>query len=428
MKYYALVDCNNFYASCERVFRPDLEGQAIVVLSNNDGCIIARSAEAKALGIEMGTPYWEISPLLKRHKVKVFSSNYPLYGDLSERVMQILAQYSPEVEVYSIDESFLCFNFHGQSEQQLIDLCAAMRTDVKRCTGIPVSVGIAPSKTLAKLANRIAKKHTETGVYSLITPDARAEWLPKVEVQDIWGIARGYAKRLGFLNIRTAAQFQAANPSLIYRNLGVNGLRLHKEINGKACFDMETPATERKNLMVTRSFRYDVYELAQLEEAVASYTTRLAEKIRKYHMVAAAMSVYLWVNPFRNNRSDGKACFVTSIELPLPTANTNELIHWALLSLRSLYEAGCNYKKAGVMVSELRSDNCVQGNLFVAPDKHLQSRKLTEALDKINLKAGRNVVGFAACGIEKSWSRKAEWESPHYTTKWSDILRVKRDR
>ena len=419
MKYFALVDCNNFYASCERSFNPHLQDRPIVVLSNNDGCVIARSEEAKALGIPMGIPYWEVRDLIKREKVKVFSSNYQLYGDMSNRVMNILRAHSSDMEVYSIDEAFLELAFFDQSQASLFDYGCKLRQKVMKGTGIAVSVGIGATKTLSKLANHIAKK--QQGVYVLNPNDPMLSGIP---TEKIWGVGSAYKRRLKKIDVHTVAQLQAVDESWMRKEFGVVGLRLLKELKGTTCQKLEPPITEKKEMMVSRAFRRDVYELSELLEAISVYATRLGEKLRQYKQSTGMLTVFLWANPFRNQRKDGRKYFAQSIELPLHTNNTNELIEWSAKVIKFLFERGTNYKKAGIMASQLKPANILQTNLFVPADKLQKSKRIMQAVDKINTQMGRNTVYFSSCGRQQGWARKEQWSSPRYTTRWEELLRI----
>ncbi len=421
MKYFALVDCNNFYASCERIFRPDLAEKPIVVLSNNDGCIIARSNEAKALDIDMGLPYWKIKDVIKQHDVKVFSSNYPLYGDISERMTNFLTQRCSDIEVYSIDESFLVFSFYQQTEASLIQHCKKLKQDIYKSIGMPVSIGIGRTKTLSKLANHIAKKYTDDGVYFLHPNDSILE---RIGIEKIWGVGSAYKKRLGNINISTVAQLSNVQDSWMKSEFGVVGLRMIKELNGCSCLALDPPTSSRKNVMVSRSFRRDVYELDELKEAISVYATRLGEKLRRYNQAAEVLTIYLSANSFKNKRKDGRVYFSRTIALPIATSNTNDLIKWSCKAIESLYEKNTNYKKTGILASHLKPANQIQMHLFKSTNQHLKNKKLMKAMDKINKSNGNNTVYFASCNRQQSWSRKAEWESPKYTTRWEDLLTI----
>jgi len=321
--YFAIADCNNFYASCERAFNPKLRNQPIVVLSNNDGCVVARSNEAKALNIEMGVPYWEVRPILEKNKVQVFSSNYQLYGDLSARVMNLLQANCADVEIYSIDEVFMKLRPFQGTPQKLLADNIQLRALILQGTGIPVSIGIAPTKTLAKLANHIAKKRTKSGVFILASDNPI---LAEIPISKVWGIAKGYEKRLAKIKVQTVADLIGVNEGWMRQEFGVVGVRLLKELQGFPCYDLEPPVTQRKNMMVSRSFRKDIYHLEQLVEAIANYATRLGEKLRKYQQSTSQLTVFLSANRFKNTRKDGKHYFALTVELPLATSCTNELI------------------------------------------------------------------------------------------------------
>lgn len=421
MKYFALVDCNNFYASCERVFQPQFEKTPIVVLSNNDGCVVARSNEAKAIGIPMGEPAFKLRPLMNRENVKVFSSNYALYGDMSRRVMEILALHCADIEVYSIDEAFLELVFAQQTKESLEIWAEQLRILILNWVGIPVSIGIAPTKTLAKLANHIAKKQTTNGVYFL---SSDAPLLANIPVDEVWGVGAAYVKRLGESGITTVAQLAAVNEKWMHQEFGVVGLRLVKELKGYRCYELEPPPGERQNTMVSRSFAKDIYDQQALEQRIALYATRLGEKLRQYDQATPVLTVYLWVNKFKNTRKDQRTCFVQSIELPLATNNTNRLIQWSTLLTRSLYQEGTNYKKAGIMASHLVPAHLLQGNLFADPAVEQRSKKLMKAMDAINKKMGRNTLHFAACGHDQSIPVQQSYRSQRYTTRWKELLRV----
>jgi len=418
---FALVDCNNFYASCERLFQPALARTPIVVLSNNDGCVVARSNEAKALGIPMGIPLFKIRSLIRSGKVKVFSSNYTLYGDLSRRVMEVLSRHCAEVEIYSIDEAFLRLNFFGQTDASLTDWATEVRTRVGRGVGIPVSVGMAPTKTLAKLANHLAKKRTVTGVATLNPGDPVMAELP---VDEVWGVGRAYHERLTRVGITTAAQLAAADLAWIRRSFGVVGVRLVRELRGEVCLELEPPLNGRKNTMVSRSFPKDISDPAELERRLALYATRLGEKLRQYDQAARMLSVFLWVNRFRNPRPDGRLCFTRAIELPVATNHTNELIHHAKLIGRSLAEAGTPYKKAGIMAGELVPAATRQGSLFTNRAADLRNDEIMRVMDAINAADGRGTVSFASCGTSTAIPLRREFRSSDYTTCWKGILGV----
>jgi DNA polymerase V len=425
-----LMDCNNFYASCERAFQPQLVGKPIVVLSNNDGCVIARSNEAKALKIEMGVPFWEIKKVIKEHKVHVFSSNYPLYGDMSERIMNIAKDHCGDVEIYSIDESFLKFDTHYNTAEQT---CKTLRAKVLQGTGVPVSIGIAPTKTLAKIANHVAKKGMTTGflgqntegVFTLVdTPEIDAI-LAGFEVSKVWGIGRAYQKTLADYGILTAFDLKNASQTWIKQKFGVVMLRTVKELNGIPCLALEPPIESRQNVMVSRSFRKDVYAISELTEALSVYATRLGEKLRQYKQTTDQLTIFLWTNPHKRLTVDAKIYFSETIKLPYATSDTAMLIHYALLVLKKIYQPQLNYKKGGILAHDLMPDNATQGNLFESMDTALRHKTLMGVMDSMNKKYGKETLQIASCGVQHTWSRQAQFCSAGYTTKWGEILRVK---
>lgn len=421
MSWYALADCNNFYASCERVFNPALRMRPVVVLSNNDGCVVARSNEAKALGIPMGAPLFQIRELVRKHQVSVHSSNYALYGDMSRRVMSILQKHCADVEVYSIDEAFMQLDYYGWQLDQYRDYALSLRAVLLQCTGIPVSIGIARTKTLAKLANHIAKKQIPDGVYILYPGDER---LGALLIEEVWGVGPAYQHRLNAAGIHTVAQLAAADEYWMKKEFGVVGQRMLRELNGWACLELEPPVAERQNMMVSRSFARDVYALDELCEAVAVYATRLGQKLRHHEQHAGVLTVFVWANRFHNQRADGRACFSRTIELPLAASNTNDLIAYAVAAVKSLYEKGTNYKKAGVLASQLSPQRVLQTNLFVPEAPSRRAAALMQTIDDINRRMGANKVYFAACGKNPGFRLEAKWRSPRYTTRWEELLCV----
>lgn len=422
--YFALVDCNNFYASCERVFRPELDHTPIVVLSNNDGCVVARSNEVKALGVPMGVPIFKIKDLIKTHNIQVFSSNYALYGDFSNRIMTILQQHCPDVEVYSIDEAFLKFEFYHNDEQTLLNYCTHLRQIIKQWVGIPVSIGIGTTKTLAKLANHIAKKRTQTGIFSLIHEANHEKILPTIAVDEVWGVGRRYRARLEQHNISTVWQLRNAHQSWIRKEFGVVLLRTVKELNGFPCFQLETPATERKHIVVSRSFKKDIYDLPTLKERVAVYATRLGEKLRYFQQKTKLLSVFLRVNRFRNQRPDGRTYFNATLELSHATNSTNELITAALHLTQRLHQPKTNFKKAGLMAHALYPEEFMQTNLFTTSEAIKANSDLMKTIDTINKKMGKHTIFFGACGQPPSFKHRMEKRSPRYTTRWEELRKV----
>ena len=414
----ALVDCNNFYASCERVFQPRLENKPIVVLSNNDGCVIARSNEAKALGIKMGAPAFKMKPVFDYHNVHVFSSNFALYGDLSNRVMQILSQESPAIEIYSIDEAFLDLKGIKKLNKFSIDL----RKKVGQWTGIPVSIGIAPTKTLAKVANRIAKKHKKDGVFLMKEPSTITHVLKHVAVDELWGVGRKYSKFLSQRGFQTAYDLVNASESWVRNNMTVNGLRMIKELKGISCLPLEYETQRKKNICTSRSFGMDVKKHHELEEAVASYASTCAMKLRKEKSLTSSILVFVKTNPFKDLNSQYNAS--QKIILDVPTNDSMEIISQALSVLKRIYKDGFNYKKAGVIVGDIVSEESRQLSLFTTQDI-FKTKNIMNAMDDINRKMGRNKVRLAVQGFDRKWRLKQEKLSPCYTTRFEDVLEVK---
>ena len=414
----ALVDCNNFYASCERVFQPHLENKPIVVLSNNDGCVIARSNESKALGVKMGAPAFQMKEIFDKNNVHVFSSNFALYGDLSKRVMTILQGEAPQIEIYSIDEAFLDFTGIIDKKKQAVDL----RNKVKKWTGIPVSVGLAPTKTLAKIANHVAKKHTKHGVFVLDNNRLIIKVLKRIPVGDVWGVGRRYAEFLSSKGIYTAYDLTLKNDHWVKRNLSINGLRMVKELKGIPCYALESSTSRKKNICTSRSFGRKVKDFDELKEAVATYATGCAMKLRKEKSLAFKVMVFLTTNPFNTSETQYRAS--QKIMLDVPTNDGVEITKVAISALKKIYKSGFIYKKAGVIVSEIVPDYTRQLSLFDNRDVNKQ-KKLMDVMDKLNTQMGRDKVRLAVQGFDRKWRLKQERLSPCYTTRLADILTVK---
>lgn len=420
-KSYALIDCNNFYASCERAFRPELRNRPVVVLSNNDGCVIARSNEAQALGIDMGTPYFKCKAMMERHGVAVFSSNYALYGDLSSRVMRVLTRFCPGVEIYSIDEAFADLSgIPGGADA----FARRLRATVEAWTGIPVSIGIGSTKTLAKLANRFAKKQPRCrGVFDLTAspdPDRVLRW---TEIGDVWGIGPRHAKRLRKLGINTALDFRGLKRDWVKKKMTVTGLHTLLELRGLPCHDFASGPVDKKTIVSSRSFGHPVTRLDHLLEATAQYTTRAAEKLRRQKSVAASILAFLQTNKFKL----GQPQYSNEISIPLPvsTAHTPTLIKAAQSGIERIYKEGYAFKKCGVMLSGLEPVNGRWLSLLdLPPSTHDRHAPLMEALDHCNTRWGRDTVKFAASGINGSWRMRRELMSPRYTTVWEELLEV----
>lgn len=421
---FALVDGNNFYVSCERVFQPALTGVPVAVLSNNDGCVISRSAEVKALGVSIGTPFHEIRPLIRDHGVRVFSSNYALYGDMSRRVVQVLQQFTPDVEIYSIDESFLSFDRLPDAQA----LGGDIRERVLRWTGIPTCVGFGPSKTLAKLANVIAKRTPELeGVCDLSDPAEREARFSGLPVSMVWGIGRRLAARLEPLGIRTVPELLAADPRALRSLMTVVGERILRELRGVPCLPLEMLPARRKGAACTRSFGYPVRDWQEMAEAVSAYASRLAEKLRAENLLTENLTVGLETSRNRTDQPFYRAS--RTLVLPEATSDSRHLVAAARALAHSLWREGLAYKKAGVWASDLLTADQVQPGLFAASaDKNGtadgRQKKLMQAMDGLNRRFGLEKVRVASSGLERGWSMRRDFMSPRYTTDWADLLTV----
>jgi DNA polymerase V len=417
---FALVDCNNFYVSCERVFNPALNGKPVVVLSNNDGCVIARSNEAKALGIKMGVPAFQIAEFLQKNDVAVYSSNYALYGDLSHRVMSSLGQFTPELEIYSIDEAFL--NLVGLAVDYP-EYARKIRETVLKNIGIPVSVGIGPTKALAKTANYYAKKIPENqGIYVLDSPTKINDALKLFNVEEVWGIGRQYSKLLKSLGIKTAWDFTQLQDSWIKKKMTIVGLRVKKELEGISCLGLELIPPAKKVICTSRSFGKPQAELEPLQEAVATYAARCAAKLRKQRSCAGMLMVFIHTNGFKADEPQYEKNFVC--RLPVATNSAMELIRYALFALKAIYKSGYRYKKAGVLVLDIVSEDQIQGSLFDYVDRHKQAIIMT-TLDEINFKYGRDTLKIAVQDSGDKWKLRQEKLSPSYTTDWKDLITIR---
>ena len=422
MPVFALVDCNNFYASCEKLFRPDLKDTPIVVLSNNDGCVVARSREAKLLGIKMGVPVFQIKSEMQRHGILAFSSNYALYADLSSRVMRTLEEMAPRVEVYSIDEAFL--DLTGiESAISLVEFGQQVRERIGHWIGITVCVGIAPTKTLAKLANHAAKKYPATqGVVDLTNPDRQRRLLALVPVDDVWGVGRRLSKRLNALGITTALDLANASPRAIRDQFSVVLERTVRELNGEACIGLEEIPPTKKQIVCSRSFGVKVTQFELLREAVCEYATRATEKLRKEQQQAKVMTVFIRTSPFKDNEPQYSNS--ASGELLIPSCDTRDFIELANHLLKRIWKDGFRYAKAGVMLSDFYDPGMFQPGLFDDVSTRSNSQQLMSVLDTIN-QSGAGKVFFAGQGTKKDWSMKREHLSPAYTTRWDQLPRVK---
>lgn len=399
----ALVDCNNFYVSCERVFDPKLAGRPVVVLSNNDGCVIARSEEAKALGIRMGAPIFKAEHIVDSCGVAVYSSNYSLYGDLSQRVMGTLQEFTPEVEVYSIDEAFMRLEAEG-GEQTLSARALEVRERVRQWTGIPVSIGLAPTKTLAKLANRTAKRtQVAQGVLDLTEPSEQEGVLEETAVEDVWGVGPAYSALLRKAGIETARTLRDADRRWVRRRMTVVGARIVEELRGISCLPIEQCPPAKKSVTCSRSFGAPVESLSEMREAVAVYMTRAAERMRKHRMAAGVVTVFINTNRFSEEPQYNNS---VTFELAYPTDATNELLEWSLRGLERIYRAGYRYKKAGVILSHLRPADGLTARLF-GNCEYERARRVMRAVDEINARHGRDTVRLGVADPGGRWKTRA---------------------
>ena len=412
----ALVDCNNFYAACERVFNPKIENSPVIVLSNNDGCVIARSNEAKLLGIKMGSPAFKIKKLIDENNVQVFSTNFSLYGDMSKRVMNILSSEVLKMEVYSIDEAFLDF-FEDSSIQRGIFI----REKIKKWTGIPVSIGIAPNKTLSKVASHIAKKKTNSGVFKIIDDYQVSKLLQSLSVSDLWGIGRKSAKKLRDFGIVSAFDLRSCRSSWLRRNFSIKLVKLQSELNGNIEFPLELVKKRKKNICTSRSFSKDIYDFSILKEAVANYANKCAQKLRKEKSCCKYVGVFLNTNYFKSSSRQYHP--YKTIKLIEPSSDSMRIVSVAIQLLKEIYKSGYSYKKAGVIVGENISRDQIQLSLF-ASKSHLRSNKINLTVDKINSLIGKDKVRLAVQGNGQRIKLGQSRLSPCYTTNFNDLLKV----
>lgn len=421
---YALIDCNSFYASCEQAFRPDLKGKPVVVLSNNDGCIVAANREAKALTtLPMWEPVFQYADELVRMNVHIFSSNYSLYADMSHRVMNLLKKFSPHIEIYSIDEAFL--NLEGLAIQDMTVFGKEIRNCILQSTGLPVGVGIAPTKTLAKVANRISKKFQDQlgNVYVIDNEEKRLKALKWLPVEDVWGIGRAYTTKLKLMNIHKAYEFTQLPDSIVRKMMNVVGVRIKYELDGKSCLSLDEVRPAKKAIGTAKSFGEKLSDYHLICEALAHYVSECAVKLRTQKSCANIMTIFIHTNPF--SKDDAQYYQNISIQLPQASNSTMELVKHALIGLKTIFKEGYSYKKVGVLLSGLIPENTVQGNLFYQLDvsKH---QAIMNTLDKLNLSMGKSTVKVAACGTRRSqWKIKQEQLSPRYTTCWDELLKIK---
>ena len=426
----AIVDCNSFYCACERLFQPQLQHAPVVVLSNNDGCIVSRSDEAKQLGINMAIPYFQAKELIEKNKVHAFSSNYHLYGDLSWRVMETMRQLAPPgcVEVYSVDEAFI--NLDHIASDQLQDYCVSLKKKIETWTGISVSIGVGPNKVLSKVANRLAKKSKLlTGCVVILNDTKKIQAaLQSTPIDDVWGIGYSYSEKLKTYGIHTAYALSIKDLSWGKRFLGgVPGMKLIRELKGMHSHEMQAPRTSKKMIATTRMFGRTVSEWQEIEEALATYATRTAEKLRRQHSAAYGVSVFLLkktppqtdISHYHHGRQVSGY-----VKLDNPSNLTPDIIKAVVALGKSLYEQGELYKKAGVILSDFVPDNALQTNLFVAP-RDQNRKKLMNVIDNMNAAFRDDILKFATSGTQKNWKMRSERRSKRYTTRWDELCLVR---
>ena len=414
----ALVDCNSFYVSCERLFNPKIRRKPVVVLSNNDGCIISRSSEAKALGIKMGEPYFKAKDIIVKNKVEVFSSNYSLYGDLSRRVMRTLKRFNSEIEVYSIDEAFL--DLSNFPDQDVEKIGKEIRETVLQWTGIPTSVGIAKTKTLSKIANYIAKKKI-SGVTSLIGIENIDPILEKIDINDVWGVGKQLTKCYQKNGIYNAKQLKNKSNTWIKKSSNVLGSRTAMELRGITCINLETTSAKRKSCVVSRSFGKRIENFQELKEAVTNYCLNASEKIRSESLVAKAITVFVRTSPFQ--RDYGYYSNAKAIDFPIATNNSIEIVKTAVSILEKIFKNGYQYQKAGVMLTGLRNDDG-RKNLF-SSEKDEKINSLMRSMDSTNYRYGRSTLSLASAGVHKKWNMKREYSSKIDTADFYSLPKIK---
>ncbi|QWE15857.1 Y-family DNA polymerase [Polynucleobacter sp. AP-Nino-20-G2] len=418
---FALVDVNNFYVSCERVFAPKLEGVPMVVLSNNDGCAVARSAEVKELGVKMATPWFQMQDLAKKHGIQAYSSNYTLYGDMSNRVVEVLKTFTPHLEVYSIDESFLRIETVLKQYIDPVELGQTIKQTIKDSTGLPVCVGVGASKTLAKLANHLAKKHKQfAGVcdISAMPKEELYQWMTETPVGEVWGIGKQLSKKLKVLQINTIFDLLQTSPQSMRQQFGVVIERICYELRGVSCLSLEEVVPAKQQIVSSRSFGKPVTSMEQLAESVATHIARGAEKLRGQQSVTGALTIFIQTNPHKPEPQ-----YHQSVTIPLadPSDNTLTLTTAALKGLKQIYQAGFKYKKAGVMFSLLADKPTVQQSLFDDMEVKGKSAHLMKAMDSINNRFGNAVIRTAVSGTTQDWKMRSGNRSPNYTTQWDEL-------
>lgn len=423
MMFFGLADCNNFYCSCERVFHPELRDKPVVVLSNNDGCVVARSEESKRLGIKMGVPFYQVRELLEKNGVAVFSSNYNLYGDMSRRVMSMLSSFFPKINVYSIDEAFLDLS-EIKDVGSIAELSRKAVKLINRGVGIPVSLGIAPTKTLAKMASVYAKRHKGyKGVCIIDTEEKRENALKLFSIKDVWGIGRKHSKRLEYYGVKTAWDFVQRSEAWVKKEMSITGVRTWKELRGESCIEMEDEAY-KKSICTSRSFPdQGLNKIEDVEEAVANFASKCSKKLREQHTVCATIVVFAYTSRFRENMPQSYINEMVNFEVP--TNDVQEIVSKAVVALRKAWKSGSYYyKKAGVIACNISDDKFIQANLFDTVDRERQAA-LSKMLDEINKRNGEDTVRVAVQGYGNNWHIKNEYISKQYTTNIKDIIIVK---
>lgn len=417
---FALVDCNNFYASCERVFRPNLVNEPVVVLSNNDGCVIARSNEAKAIGVPMGAPAFKFKEMFEKNNIHVFSSNYALYGDMSSRVMSILSTYTPEIEIYSIDEAFL--KLDGFEMFNLEQYAREMYRTVTKSTGISISIGIAPTKSLSKVANRIAKKFIGRtgGIHVIDTEEKRIKALKWLQIADVWGIGGRHAKRLNALGVHTAYDFTQLPDEWVRKNLAVVGLRLKRDLSGIPTLNLDE-IKRKKAIATTRTFERNHADLFNIQERVSTFAVTCAEKLRRQKSCCNSLMVFLHTNSYRKDLPQYSRNIV--IKTDYPTNSSMDIVKYAVKGLKAIYKEGYLYKKAGVIVMDLTPDNEKQLNMFVFENPRHQA--LMSVMDRLNNGIGQKKIKLGCQDMDRTWKMNQEKLSPRYTTRLDEIITVK---
>jgi len=402
----ALVDCNSFYVSCERLFNPSIIKKPVVVLSNNDGCVISRSTEAKVLGIKMGEPYFKVEKIVKKNDVKIFSSNYSLYGDISRRVMKTLKQFSPEIEIYSIDEAFL--NLSSIKDENLIEHASEIRKTVLKWTGIPTSIGVATTKTLCKAANHIAKKE-KSGVINFINSKKIDQYLAEIKINDVWGVGRQLTKFYIQNDVNTALQLKKLSNSWVKKNTNVFGSRTVMELKGISCISLDAHEEKRKNCCVSRSFGKKAIKLEELKESITTHCLNAAAKIRIDNQTTKKITVFIRTSPFQKDKN--YYANTKDIDLPIRTNDSIELVKQALIALKYIYKKGYKYQKSGIILSKLKDVNIYRKNLFSTIGNEEKRKNLMKAIDFTNAKYGRHALSVAQAGLRRDWNIKRQHSS-----------------